>query len=96
MGRLPLDYLNGSQAELARATYANTREILQQYETKHGERREAAEFIFLIGLVSLIYLFDYSERTKGFNQIRLPLFPWLTRQRNFEQAVHIGKAVSYS
>ncbi|MBW0489364.1 hypothetical protein O181_029079 [Austropuccinia psidii MF-1] len=45
VGRLPLSYLNASSAELARATYANTRQILQQYEAKHG-LKAAAKFAF--------------------------------------------------
>ncbi|EGG11726.1 uncharacterized protein MELLADRAFT_33250 [Melampsora larici-populina 98AG31] len=36
VGRLPMNYLNASSDELARAAYANMREILQQYETKHA------------------------------------------------------------
>ncbi|KAG0146153.1 hypothetical protein CROQUDRAFT_78074 [Cronartium quercuum f. sp. fusiforme G11] len=36
VGRLPMSYLNASSGELARAAYANMREILQQYETKHA------------------------------------------------------------
>ncbi|OAV91203.1 hypothetical protein PTTG_04717 [Puccinia triticina 1-1 BBBD Race 1] len=45
VGRLPLDYLNGSRTELARATYANTREILHQYQTKH-ELKASTKFAF--------------------------------------------------
>ncbi|KAI9601791.1 hypothetical protein KEM48_001077 [Puccinia striiformis f. sp. tritici PST-130] len=45
VGRLPLDYLHGSKSELARATYANTREILQQYETKH-ELKASTKFAY--------------------------------------------------
>ncbi|PLW56579.1 hypothetical protein PCANC_01536 [Puccinia coronata f. sp. avenae] len=45
VGRLPLTYLNGSSSELARATYANTREILQQYETKN-ELKASTKFAF--------------------------------------------------
>ncbi|CAH7689895.1 Phosphatidylinositolglycan class N-domain-containing protein [Phakopsora pachyrhizi] len=45
VGRLPSTYLNASTNEIARAAYANTRQILQQYESKR-DLKAATKFAF--------------------------------------------------